>query len=422
MGGRMMVLIIAACILLAVPSGARAVSLTVGPREADIVGNDNFAIQSAIDKVASEGGGEVVLKEGEYICYNSVFLRDNVTLRGEGKVVLKKNDAIVRNLISDCGFYYNRVKVADPSEWQVGWGVTLQAAPEPRGFFDNVRTIVAIEGNDLVLDKPVDGSDYTVAGGAIVQNTFPLVAAYNCNNAAVVNIICEGNKEHNPLLNGCRGGAIFFFMSEHCRIQDCVARNFNGDGMSWQVSPYTTVTGCTSHGNTGLGLHPGSGSHHTVVENCEVYDNGGVGLFLCWRVAHSRFVENNIHDNGSHGISIGHKDTDNLFRGNLIAGNAGYGIYLRDEPDYNAGHRCTFEENRLLNNSDAQGAAIWIDGFTKGTRIYNNEISDERGDKAPACAVYIGANASDVVIRGNRISGFGTVVKNDSPAADIHVE
>ncbi len=409
-------------IVLIAPCWAQGVSMTVGQREADIVGNDNFAIQLAIDEVAKNGGGEVVIQEGEYTCYNSVFLRDNVTLRGEGEVILRKNDGFVRELISDCGFYHDRVKVADPSEWEVGWGVMLQAQPEARGFFDNVRTIAAIEGNDLVLDSDVDGSDYTVAGGAVVANVFPLVAAYNCNNATVSNIICEGNKQNNPLLNGCRGGVIYFFKSEHCEIRDCVARNFNGDGMSWQVSPYTTVKGCTSYGNTGLGLHPGSGSHHTVIEHCEVYDNASVGMFLCWRVAQSRFENNHIHGNGSYGISIGHKDTDNLFRFNVIEKNAGHGVYLRNEPDYNAGHRCTFEKNRIRNNGGPEDAAIWIDGLTTGTRIFENEISDDRGDDAAAYAVYIGENASDVIARDNEISGFETVLKNDSMADDIQVQ
>ena len=368
----------------------------------------NVDIQRAIDAVA-ERGGEVVIPAGEYLCHNSILLRSNVAVRAGGHVVLRKSDGLQRPLVSDCGFYHDRVKVAEPDEWQVGWGVTLQARPEPRGFFDDVRTIAAIEGDDLVLDRPVDHSDFTVAGGAVVQNTFPLIAGYGVTGASVEGFICDGNKAATPMLNGCRGGAIYLFQSERCRIIDCVARSFNGDGISYQVSPHTEVSGCTVSGNTGLGLHPGSGSHHTTVRDCEAFGNGGVGLFLCWRVAHSRFEGNTIRDNGSFGISIGHKDTDNRFVDNVIEGNARHGIYLRDEPDYNAGHRCSFERNVIRNNGGPEDAAIWIDGHTEGIRIVGNEVSDDRAQPA-ACALHIGADAGDVTWEGNAVSGFAVEV------------
>ncbi|MGC9316584.1 MAG: right-handed parallel beta-helix repeat-containing protein [Armatimonadota bacterium] len=378
----------------------------------------NVEIQRAIDEAAAQGGGEVVIPAGEYLCHNSVMLRDNIVLRGDGEVILRKSDGFSRPLVSDCGFYHDRVKVEDPSEWRVGWGVTLQAAPEPRGFFDDVRTIAAIEGDDLVLDRPVGHSDFTVRGGATVQNVFPLIAGYGVTGAAVEGIICDGNWEGNPPLNGCRGGAIYLFQSERCRIQGCVARNFNGDGISYQVSPHTEVSGCSVHGNANLGLHPGSGSHHTRITDCEVYDNGGVGLFLCWRVTHSRFEGNRIHDNGSFGVSVGHKDTDNTFVDNVIEDNARHGIYLRDEPDYNSGHRCSFRRNLIRNNGGPEDAAIWIDGHTEGTRLLGNCIVDDRPEPA-ACALHVAENVVSVTWKGNELAGFDTAIVNESPAVQL---
>jgi len=369
----------------------------------------NADIQKLVDEAAARGGGEVVIPAGEYLCHNSVMLADNVVLRGNGEVVLRKSDGFSRPLVSDCGFYHDRVKVADPAEWQVGWGVTLQSKENPRGFFDDVRTIAAIEGDDLILDRPVDHADFTVRGGATVQNVFPLIAGYDVTNAVVEGIICDGNRAANPPLNGCRGGALYLFRSEGCEIRGCVARDFNGDGISFQVSPYTTVAGCQVHSNAGLGLHPGAGSHHTTIRDCDVYENEGVGLFLCWRVAHSRFEGNHIHDNGDYGISVGHKDTDNFFAGNLIEGNGRHGVYLRDEPDYNAGHRCTFSENTIRNNGGPEDAAVWVDGFTADTRIIDNQIADDRETPA-ACALHIGPNVGDVKWEGNTVTGFECIV------------
>ncbi|MGD9496401.1 MAG: right-handed parallel beta-helix repeat-containing protein [Armatimonadota bacterium] len=402
------------------PAGARpqrlAVTVQVG-RSGEVAGT-NVEIQQAMDEAARRGATEVIIPAGEYVCHNSVFLRDNIVLRADGVVVLRKAEGFSRPLISDCGFYYDRVKVADPSEWQVGWGVTLQAAPQPRGFFDDVRTIAAIEGDDLILDRPVDHSDFTVAGGATVQNVFPLIAGYGVTGAAVEGIICDGNAAHNPMINGCRGGAIYLCACQRCRIVRCVARNFNGDGISYQVSPYTEVIGCTAQDNTGLGLHPGSGSHHTLVRDCEVFRNGGVGLFLCWRVAHSRFEGNHIHDNGLFGVSIGHKDTDNLFVANTIEHNARHGVYFRDEPDYNAGHRCSLERNVIRNNGGAEDAAIRIDGHTVGTRIVGNTIADDREQPA-SCALHVGPNAREVTWSANEVTGFAREVVNESPAVSL---
>jgi hypothetical protein len=259
----------------------------------------------------------------------------------------------------------------------------------------------------------VDHSDFTVRNGATVQNVFPLIAGYGVTNATVEGIVCDGNRSANPPLNGCRGGAIYLFHSEGCEIRDCVTRNFNGDGISFQVSPHTTVIGCRSHSNAGLGLHPGAGSHHTTIRDCEICQNDGVGLFLCWRVSHSRFEGNHVHDNAGYGVSIGHKDTDNVFVGNLIEGNHRHGVYLRDEPDYNAGHRCTFERNTIRNNGGPDDAAVWVDGYTTGTRIINNEIADTR-DRPASCALYVGREAGDVEWLGNSVKGFPEEIREAS--------
>ncbi len=395
--------------------------MTVGQSDADVVGTDNEAIQQAIDQVAAEGGGEVVIRAGQYLLHNSVFLRSNVTLRGEGEVVLEKDAGFVRKLTSDCGFGYDHVMVAEPGEWQVGWGVTLKDDRNAGGFNANVRTIAAIEGHDLVLDEDVS-QDFCVQRNAIVQHTFPCIAALLCQNAKVVSIICDGNRDENPSLDGCRGAAIYLFRSPHCEISHCTGRGFNGDGVSFQISPYTTVVGCVAHDNAGFGLHPGSGSHHSLIADCEARSNDSDGLFLCWRVHHSRIERNRIHDNAGHGICIGHKDTDNLFLDNVVESNQGNGVYLRPEPDYNAGHRCTFRGNRLHNNGGPDGAAIWIDGATEGTRVEGNVITDDRGDEAPRVAFYVGPEASETTARDNRIEGFAELVRNESESGTVRIE
>ena len=59
-----------------------AVRITVGVRDADIIGSDNRALQAAVDYVGNLGGGVVVIGPGEYQMRDSLHLRNRVTVRG----------------------------------------------------------------------------------------------------------------------------------------------------------------------------------------------------------------------------------------------------------------------------------------------------------------------------------------------------
>src|SRR5205814_1313765 len=83
-------------------------------------------------------------------------------------------------------------------------------------------------------------------------------------------------KDHNVSLNGCRGGGIYLYRGFGTVIQNCRVRNFNGDGISFQQSNDVTVRDCASEYNTGLGLHPGSGSQRPTVQSCVARGNGEV--------------------------------------------------------------------------------------------------------------------------------------------------
>ena len=81
------------------------IKITVGYQEADIIGNDNKALQAAIDYVAALGGGLVEIGPGIFIINDSVHLRTKVTLRGQrGRTIFLKSDAIESPLSLDGDF------------------------------------------------------------------------------------------------------------------------------------------------------------------------------------------------------------------------------------------------------------------------------------------------------------------------------
>ncbi|MBC7853115.1 MAG: hypothetical protein IAF94_06745, partial [Pirellulaceae bacterium] len=66
------------------PNWEEKLTITVGPKDADIVGTSHKALQAAVDYVARLGGGTVKVLPGEYKLRNSVFLASKVRLLGSG--------------------------------------------------------------------------------------------------------------------------------------------------------------------------------------------------------------------------------------------------------------------------------------------------------------------------------------------------
>jgi len=80
------------------PDWDQRVTITVGPKEADLVGTTDRVIQAAVDYVARRGGGTVRVLPGTYRLRDSVFLQSKVRLLGSGEdsVLFKKRKATER--------------------------------------------------------------------------------------------------------------------------------------------------------------------------------------------------------------------------------------------------------------------------------------------------------------------------------------
>jgi parallel beta-helix repeat protein len=185
-----------------------------------------------------------------------------------------------------------------------------------------------------------------------------------------------------------------------------VVRKYHGDGISFQQSNDVLVQGCVSEDNSGLGIHPGSGSQRPVVRACTARQNREDGLFLCWRVKHGLFEKNILENNGRFGISIGHKDTDNLLRENEVRSNQQDGVFFRNETQGMAGHRNRLENNVIENNGAKDGAAgIRVRGETGDLVFRNNVIRDTRAgsERKQTVGIRIEEEAGAVLLEGNKI-------------------
>jgi len=363
---------------------------------ADVVGADNAALQKAASLL--KPGDTLSIGPGTYEMHNSLFVPSGVTVRGSvGKTILKKSRGVESALIEDGDYGERLLPVAEPEKFRPGMGIAVMD-DSSSGWDISISTVAAVKPPYLVID-PMTVRDYDLERQhARVRNSFPILCAINAEKVVFEDIIVDGNRAENAYIDGCRGGAIYMYNVRDVTVRNCTARNYNGDGISFQITENVSVLNCESYGHAGYGIHPGTGSARPLVKGCRIHHNGGVGLFLCWRVRHGRFEDNIIQENGHHGISVGHKDTDNQFLNNTIARNGSSGVYFRKETLKNSGHRNTFRNNKVLDNGNPrEGYGFYIAPFVSDLVIEDNEIADTRATgRTQRIGIYRAAGAGSL--------------------------
>jgi parallel beta-helix repeat protein len=390
------------------PGRIQARTVTVAQTgQADVLGSDDVALQKAADTLRP--GDTLMIGPGTYQMNNSLFVPSGVTVRGTvGRTILHKSSGVESLLIQDGDYGESQLTVAEPQKFRPGMGLTVMDDTLNSGWDVSVTRVTAVEGNILRID-PMTLRDYDAERQhAKVRNIFPILCAIETENVVFEDLIVDGNKQENSYIDGCRGGAIYLYKSRNATIRNCIARNYNGDGISFQITDNVQVLNCESCGHTGYGVHPGTGSPHALVKGCRLHDNGQIGLFLCWRVRDGHFEDNVITNNGKYGISIGHKDTDNLFANNTITGNGFCGVYFREESFKNSGHRNTFRSNIVTDNGDgAKGYGFYVEPHAGEILIASNRIAETRSgnQRTQRYGVYKMLGAGQVQLESNTMEG-----------------
>jgi hypothetical protein len=397
---------LAALALAGVLVGSPRIVTVAQSGAADVVGNDNVALQKAAQML--KPGDTLQIGPGTYEMQNSLFVPSGVTVRGTaGKTILMKSRGVESALTDDGDYGENILRVAEPEKFRPGMGIAVVDDQLKDGWDISISTITGIKGAILSIN-PRTLRDYDLAKNhARVRNTIPILCAIDAEKVTFENIIVDGNRAVNAYIDGCRGGAIYMYNVKDIIVRNCTARNYNGDGISFQITDNVQILNSESYGHAGYGIHPGTGSERPLVKGCRMHDNGQIGLFLCWRVKHGSFEDNIIQDNGNYGISIGHKDTDNVFVNNTIARNGSSGVYFRQETMANSGHRNTFRNNQVLDNGNAKsGYGFYILPSAGDLVIENNHIAEtRRSGGTQRIGIYKAAGAGSVQSSKNEMSG-----------------
>lgn len=392
------------------PDWKERLTITVGPQKADLVGSSEKVVQAAVDSIARWGGGTVKILPGTYRFRNAVYLQSKVRILGSGlDSVIVKEPSVSSALSQDADWFDQEVTLADAKGFRVGDGVCLRAKNTDNGSTEVIkRTLVARSGNRFKLDSGLRKNVWMM-GEPKVETLFPLFSGENIADVTIEDIALDGNKTNNGNLDGNYAGCIWMQDCNRITMRRVIARNYNGDGISWQICHDVVAEDCESLDHTGLGLHPGSGSQRSLIRRNRMVGNDQ-GLFFCWGVKWGLAEKNYIEASKRYGISIGHHDTDNVVRDNEIRSSGEVGILFRKERVAEfQGNRNRIEKNRILGLTKDSGIGIDVRGQTQAITILGNEIRETQ-PPSKRVGIRIGAMADQITLADNRIHGFSQEV------------
>ncbi len=380
--------------------------ISVGGKNADIQGFTSEAIQTAIDALKESGqGGTVFLNPGTFDIIAPVRLYDNIILTGSGQnTILKKCKGFRSQFTIDADYGELRVTVADATGFSPGMGVAIYDEKQRSGWDLTTAKITSIKDNTLFIDEYLV-RDYQASDNGTLSNACSVISAVEADNVTISNLVVDGSRESNDMIDGCRAGGIYLHKVHKALVENVIVKNYNSDGISWQITEYVTIRNSEVFGCSNSGLHPGTGSPYTTIEGNNSHDNDGYGLFVCWRVRNGVVKNNTFSHNGRNGICTGHKDTDMLFTGNIVSENGSDGINLRGEIPANAPHGTIIKNNTIENNGTLDGGyGISVNCKAEGVVLEDNIIRNIGTGKQIA-ALILYKNSLPATLKNNTISG-----------------
>ena len=374
--------------------------ITVGGENADVSGFNNRSIQYAIDAIENTGG-TVFLDPGNFEIVAPVRLKSNVNLVGSGEeTVLKRGMGVQTKYVVDADYGELKITVENPDGFATGMKVQVIDDEKSGCWAVSTAYITDITDSVIYIDKGLI-RDYRSDLNGIISNASSVIEVIEVENASVSNLVIDGNRSENFFADGCNSAGILIFRSRRIMVDNVRVREFNGEGISWQITEHVTVKNCEVSGSGNTGLHPGTGSPFSVIENNDVHHNDRDGLFICWRVYQSSVTGNRFHHNGRYGICTGHKDVDVIFENNHIYNNNSDGVNLRSERESNAPHRNTFTRNIIENNgTDGGGFGFSINSPAKDLVLKENVFKNS--SKTQKAAVYVYESGLKPKLENNR--------------------
>lgn len=317
-------------------------SLTVNATDFGAIANDTTddldAIQSAINYVASQGGGTVAFSPGTFLIRSRSSASDG-SIRMESHIALRGS-----------GMGSTVIKLRDNDHGDI------------TGLIRN--PVQTVKNNWIIQDLTLDGNRANNTGRVIgffcgtLPGSLDTVENIRCLRVEIQNCMDYGFDPHER--------------TTHLSLIDCLAHDNGLDGFTIDYSMESEIRGCRSWNNGRHGFNVVTDSYSITMSDCLAESNGGNGLMIQNRAHHVTILNCAFKNNLLNGINI--REIDFVWIEDCdIHGNQKEGITLRGSGYiYVAG-------NNLLNNGLLGGYNdIKLDEYnSRGTQncmIYYNSI------------------------------------------------
>jgi hypothetical protein len=183
------------------PAWDELLTISVGPRGGDLVGDTDKVLQAAVDRIAQRGGGTVKILAGTFHLRNAIYLPSRIRLLGSGpESILIKEPSVATKLAASSDWYDQEVTLVGARGFQVGDGVCFRARnPETGGPVVIKRTLVARSGNRFKLDKSLRENLWLEKGEPTAATLFPLLSAENVTDIVISHLTLDGNRANNEI-------------------------------------------------------------------------------------------------------------------------------------------------------------------------------------------------------------------------------
>lgn len=341
----------------------------------DGVTDDSVAIQSAINTVASGGGGAVYVPAGTYIVSTSIDMFSHCSLYGDGmgSSVLRVKDNVGTDIIGVIRTFLGR-------------------SDEP---------VVNVKLSDITLD------------GNRENQTIGLQFGFFCGVKADVrppdeDIVCWRVETHS-----FRGyGFDPHELTNRLFLIECVSHDNVRDGFAVDGILNGVVRGCIAYGNLRHGFNVITSSRNVILEGNISYENQSNGITVQNGSHDIQITGNMAYNNVGDGIYCSGVN-DNFISANQVMHNQENGIRLRGCA------RTTLMANRIYDNSQRENdnySEIILDDDgaipTVDCAVMSNHVSCSGTNRSrygiretPGNGAVVQANNSFVA---NRVSGAAT--------------
>jgi hypothetical protein len=232
----------------------------------DFNGTDEKPILAAVQKVRAAGGGEILIRRGDYVCGQPIEVKDanKITFRGEPGAVLKLPPLQFAETSAEAAVGASELHVRVQQSLTPGLRLRIMASSAIDSFSGKAKpsffvSLAKTEGDRLVLAKPLEFP--VPAGTKIINEDAPNLFEVRspCEDIAIEQLVIDGGRTpKDPVVSGHAQLCGIFASGRYTYtdgptgppvhkliVRDCTIRNCFGRGIALYAVTGALIERCT---------------------------------------------------------------------------------------------------------------------------------------------------------------------------------